>query len=331
MEKKRIYKYDNIKFFLMLLVIAGHLVDYCGYKRSYEDYSSFLTIVYSFHMPAFIFISGLFHSGKNVLSKAFRYLAIGISMKAVIYVEKLIIFGSAELDLFNETGVPWYMYALAFFNSIMYAVKDVNKKLVLIISVIAALAVGYTAQPGDFLTLARVIVFFPVYLLGSMTDRDRLCETTKRKPFILLGAAVIIAWAVFVFTNYEVVAGLNPLFTGRNAYEKLYGYLTLYGALLRLLCYGIAYAMSFALFCLIPDKKLPLITEIGAKTVQLYFWHPLIIFVLMKTGVAAALSPYAWGRWIYVLLSVPIILLLSLKPFAFPTKQIIRYSKPEKS
>ncbi|WP_297195804.1 acyltransferase family protein [uncultured Flavonifractor sp.] len=55
--KPREYRYDNLRFFLMALVVLGHLLEITPdipYKR--ELYY----LIYSFHMPAFLFLSGIF-------------------------------------------------------------------------------------------------------------------------------------------------------------------------------------------------------------------------------------------------------------------------------
>ena len=49
---------DGLKFLMMLLVVLGHL--------GYEDYGIGVTkVIYSFHMPVFVFLSGYFTSITN--------------------------------------------------------------------------------------------------------------------------------------------------------------------------------------------------------------------------------------------------------------------------
>ena len=63
----RIALWDNLKFILITLVVGGHfadtLIDYS------KIYSSIFLFIYAFHMPLFIFISGYFHSEKNITKK----------------------------------------------------------------------------------------------------------------------------------------------------------------------------------------------------------------------------------------------------------------------
>lgn len=54
---KRIYKWDNLKCFLIVMVVIGHFVNqYAPISNTMKSLSLF---IYSFHMPLFIFLSGL--------------------------------------------------------------------------------------------------------------------------------------------------------------------------------------------------------------------------------------------------------------------------------
>ena len=59
MNKQRIYKYDNVKALLILLVVVGHMTtDYVSDSHLVRWTTLW---IYAFHMPCFIFISGLVH------------------------------------------------------------------------------------------------------------------------------------------------------------------------------------------------------------------------------------------------------------------------------
>ena len=54
----RLYKWDNYKLFLIICVVLGHIGNY--YAASSPLLAKAQFWVYLFHMPAFIFVSGLF-------------------------------------------------------------------------------------------------------------------------------------------------------------------------------------------------------------------------------------------------------------------------------
>ena len=65
--KERIALWDNLKFILIILVVIGHLAD--EFTAKSDVYKSVFLFIYTFHMPLFIFISGLFHSEKNIVKR----------------------------------------------------------------------------------------------------------------------------------------------------------------------------------------------------------------------------------------------------------------------
>lgn len=67
--------WDNLKFLLILLVVVGHFADF--FTAESNSFRALFLFIYSFHMPMFFFISGLFFSEKKnriksaVLSKPY--------------------------------------------------------------------------------------------------------------------------------------------------------------------------------------------------------------------------------------------------------------------
>ena len=88
--KKRIFLFDNLKFLLMTTVVIGHLSD-CLVKSS-DIMKSTYVFIYAFHMPLFIYLSGLFHSNRNVKNRCISFIFMGFSMKVLLYLSKLIFF-----------------------------------------------------------------------------------------------------------------------------------------------------------------------------------------------------------------------------------------------
>ena len=54
--RQRDYKMDNIRFFLIFCVLLGHFLELFVGAFSSDLYK----IIYSFHMPAFLFLTGFF-------------------------------------------------------------------------------------------------------------------------------------------------------------------------------------------------------------------------------------------------------------------------------
>jgi len=57
-SKERLVQFDLIKAFAIILVIVGHTIQYLGPNAVYD--SILYRVIYSFHMPLFVMISGYF-------------------------------------------------------------------------------------------------------------------------------------------------------------------------------------------------------------------------------------------------------------------------------
>ncbi|MBR4727030.1 MAG: acyltransferase family protein [Clostridia bacterium] len=325
----RIYKYDHLRAVLMLLVVAGHLIDCVPDAGQYPMLCRVSLWIYGFHMPAFIFLSGLFYKDGRAREKAVQFFAIGLLMRTVMFLVRMLLFGDTGVDVLHESGAPWYMYVMGCYQLVMALLRGMNRKALLPLAVLASLMIGYTAAFGDFLALTRAIAFFPLFLLGTMIDRERLCAATSRVWLKLPAAALLIGWGVLAACGYDTVNTVRILFSGRNTYALLRPELQPFGPLLRLLCMAGALLMTLALLCLMPGRKLPVLTACGARTFGVYFWHMPVLYVLQACGVGALLAQTAAGRWAFLALAVPILLLLSLPPFDFPTGTIRRHLRQD--
>ena len=64
--KERSPLFDNMKMVLIILVVFGHALEEISLEH---EYGIIRACIYSFHMPAFIFISGYFSGGAQAKAK----------------------------------------------------------------------------------------------------------------------------------------------------------------------------------------------------------------------------------------------------------------------
>lgn len=195
-EKKRLYLYDNLKFLLIVLVVLGHLIDDSTVKLFGDGggetgvpqakvFSGAFVFLYAFHMPLFLFISGLFNrghdDGRKVLGKTLGFVVIGMLMKCLNYwsqvrfqtdFDKENSDGEIFFDLLGGDGVYWYMFAMAAFMGLCYLLRNSRPWAVLTASMVTALAAGYDPSVGDEYELSRIVVF------SRFTTAD-MCLTLK--------------------------------------------------------------------------------------------------------------------------------------------------------
>ena len=320
---ERIYKFDNLKLLLIYLVVLGHVIDVNlgttgGLTQNSRDMATLFVTIYTFHMPLFIFVSGLFgkrDSQRFPVERVVSFTIFGIIAKLLISLSWFVESGGATMvfNLFDEVGLPWFMFALAAFEALAWLIRNANMAAVLVLSTVIALAVGYDPQVGTFLTLSRIIVFFPFYWLGFCLDPARVKRAVDR-PWVRIAAlAVLVGTLAFILLNQGYMYSLRRVFTAWSSYEIM-DYAGPFGPLNRLIGYGFALAMVFAVLALTPSRRIPLISGWGGRTLQIYIWHMPILTVLRYFCVsdlfaATGLAGWVWLEAISVSLAVVLVLL----------------------
>ncbi|MDY5497911.1 MAG: hypothetical protein SPF99_08015 [Anaerobutyricum sp.] len=317
----RVCKWDNLKCFLIMTVVIGHFVNqYAGVSDLMKSLSVF---IYSFHMPLFIFLSGLLERKWDEehpfrWSKPVYYIMIGYTLKFLIYGIKILFHQKAVFHWFGDTGIPWYMFAMAALMVLTYLLRNLDPRLVFPGSIVLACLAGYDVKIGSFLYLSRIIVFFPFYYLGYHLNAQKV-QKSLEKPFIKLLACVEIGTIFcFSFGKIDEIYSYIRLLTGRNAYALIN--IENCGFVHRLGFYLVAFLMGAAIISLIPDRKMELPGKMGQRTLQIYFWHRLVLYVLMFSGSMDLLIKtfsQSW-EWIYLALSCILPVLLMPKVFSRP-------------
>ena len=339
LSEKRCTEYiNNLNAILILLMVIGHFTEQC-INGSGVAKSIFL-FIYAFHMPLFLFIDGLtcqhiLQNKKTVIAHSLYFFLLYVVYKVVIFFIKMISTGNASFELLTESGVPWYVFTLALYYPIAYLIKAssyAKRMFILIFSVVLALICGYCDAIGDFFVLSRSIVFFPFFLAGYyIEEAEKVSRFTGKLWIRVLGAYILLLVLFICFRSIDAFYFMRPIFTGRNSYkvlkESFYA-----GAAYRLLAYGISISMSIGIMAFTPRQNVKIFEKIGQKTLQIYFWHRPVLYVLVYCGVFKKLEQLAgWrgGRVIWLALGICLTFILSLDCFGKPLNWLYQILMPK--
>lgn len=336
--KERVFTFDNSKALLIFLVVLGHFVDY--YTDISRNMQVLFFFIYIFHMPLFIFIAGLF--SKSTINKSpFRidrvltFLLLYFILEIVLYLMLHVWFGSESYDLtmFSEDGVSWFMFAMAAWLCIGYFLNQFKPKYVLIGTTVLALLVGYDKEVGDFLVASRIIVYLPFFMAGYYTNPQKLAGFLQQKSVRITSGIILLLTIAFIYFNIDLIYGLRPLLSGRNAY--VVAGLPVMGGFIRLGLMIVTTIVSLAVMAIMPNKK-TWYTVIGVRSLQVYFLHRFILFIYQHyhlNDYLAKISPNHWLE-IYLCFAAILTLLLSWKGFGWILIKIqsisyVRFKKQE--
>lgn len=316
--KKREYYFDNAKFMLISLVVFGHFLR--SFIADSELINSLYKVIYTFHMPAFILVSGYFAKGfnkKGYISKIIKKLILPYLIFQVIY--SVFYFylnkeSSFQVDPLKPHWSLWFLISLFSWNLMLYLFTKYRAVYSISAALIIGLLVGYTDFISSYLSLSRTFVFFPLFLIGYYLKREHF--SIFQKPKIKLASLsifiiVFIGFYVFPTINHEWLLGSKP-------YAEM-GEASIWTMFTRLGLYALSIVMVFCFFSLVPKRQF-FFTSLGKNTLYVYLLHGFFVRIFRESKV----QNYIDEPETYLVLaasSVLLTLLLSSKvtiPFAQP-------------
>ena len=166
-ENKRIAFWDIFKGILIFLVVFTHfLYNY----TELGDAKYLVNIIYFFHMPAFVFISGYFSKKEVDFKKALKYILIYTVFNSVFILYTAVT--SKSFLLLTPFFSYWYILALVIWRIIAKYLPCNKWYIVIPFSFVIALVSGYFSDITSVLALDKVFGFLPFFFI-------RVLFTTK--------------------------------------------------------------------------------------------------------------------------------------------------------
>jgi fucose 4-O-acetylase-like acetyltransferase len=298
--------FDNFKGLLILLVVIGHFTGAFIYKNHFMD---FLVItIYSFHMPAFVFISAYF-SKRNSFLKLVKTLLIPYFIFQSIYFIFLYVTGrDSHFSLLQPYFTLWFMLSLFCWRLIID--KIIKIKGIVPISYILAILVGYVAVIGAVGALGRTITYLPFFILGYTFNKEKFVKFANGKAVKISSFIILAFLLIFLYFGCDYV-NFNVLIM-KYSYEK--SNLLQWGWVYRTLIYIVSTFLIYLIAVIIPRDK-HWYTYLGQRTMSIYFLHGIIYKVIQyQTNLYDTVNTNI-EMFLILLLAISITFILSLKPF----------------
>ncbi|BAU86786.1 acyltransferase [Streptomyces laurentii] len=315
--------FDNAKLLAVVLVVCGHfwepLIDQPGQRVAKALY----LLVYAFHMPAFILISGFFSRSFTAQPRQMRRLVSGVLVPFLIWGILLAYFTGAVNDKsvsiqpLTPVWVTWFLIALFLWRLSVPLWRNLRAPVT--VATLVFLAAGAFSL-GAQLSVTRVLQFLPYFVLGLTLDPRHLAWL--RETRWVKGAAV----AVFVVAGaaaYKVAPDLEAvwLYRSKGAPELHVGYAQW------LLEAGVVFVaglvLTAAFLALVPARR-AWFTSLGAGTMGAFLLHAFI----RQGAFAAGFFDHPFVRGLpglaaLTVLCVALSLLLCTRPVQFLLRPLV--------
>ena len=281
MSRQRSALWDNLRFFLIFCVVLAHFLsknsDLINAKRV-------IFFIYLYHMPCFMFVSGLF--SKRIIRerdyrRIFRMLMAFFATKLILFSIRSIVKGRpVSLSFSDISDVSWYVFVLFVFYLMCIFLSRFSAVYIFIASVILSCCAGYIPGINTFFSLSRIITFFPFFWAGYQIFAGDLLGMVRKPIFRVSGIAVLILTALIVYFNIESLYKRLQILKGKVPYMKAgLGALEDYGGLIRILWYLVAFILIAALISVVPQKRF-FFSVWGSRTLAVYMLHyiPLTLY-----------------------------------------------------
>ncbi|MFE0106721.1 acyltransferase family protein [Streptomyces sp. NPDC059009] len=303
--------FDNAKFLLIVLVVAGH--SWSPLQAQIPAVKAAYTVVYLFHMPAFIVICGYFARHFCGTGPQMRALLTKVLLPYLLFqtayqaLDLWISGGPFQIHPIQPTYVLWFLPALCLWRVSVPLWTAVRRPLLLAVAV--SLAAGTTQMSYD-LALPRVLMFLPWFVLGLRLRPEHLARLRTPALRGVAGGVLLAALA----GAYWLAPGVDPdWFNMQYSYEELGSSMPAYLGL-RVVLFALSGLLVAAFFALVPDRRTRY-TALGAVTMFPFLAHGLVIQTAERLdldGLAGRLG--ASAAPVLALFALGLALLLSSRP-----------------
>lgn len=286
--------FDNLKAILILLVVLGHWIE--PWVQRDNSLKAVYIFLYTFHMPLFIFVAGVF-SKKNSIGLArlrrvlVKYATLYFLFDLVYKVADSVLFSKPFMwEPLTPYWIMWFLLSLCCWNLMLFLFS--KSKLLIPVAFAIGILAGALGGVGYFFSLSRTFYFFPFFLIGFFFPYDgakALGAGWGKKVIALVTLALAIQIVFFLAPEMNV-----SWFYGSRGYAQfdLDGVL---GAVWRGLTYALTLLISMAVMVWVPKKE-KIFTVVGKYTLYIYLLHGLVIRLLVAAGYYKEVRPEAW--WI---------------------------------
>ena len=303
----RKYEFDNLKCLMIFLVVFGHLLEAFDGNISSKIY----IMIYTFHIPVLVFISGYFFKFKP--ETLLKYTFIYFIWQTIYCIFDICVIGiQKEINYYLPYWIMWYLFSLILWGLSIYFLdtSSVKKmKIIILFTFLISMLTGFLfpEKLGYTFSISRTLVFLPYFLIGyysKISGLDFLSLKNKNKKLdkkrLLVVSLVIIVCLIYFINNLDII-NKKWLY---GSYS--YGYQG-YNLNFRIICTLFSICMLIILKNIITKKKLRIISNIGRNTLTIYLLHGFIARLLRYK-----IDIFIFSEHINILLALIISILITL-------------------
>lgn len=281
---------DNARFFLICLVILGHGLEIIPSLSLFVR--ALYRLIYLFHMPAFVFLSGVLAARQKKPKIGNLFLQYIIFQILYLLCARHVLNPETKLQFTTPYWILWFSVSLICWKMLAPYLARLPHRLLPGLLVAVALVAGCDSSIGYTVSLSRTLVFLPFFMAGYIAQPQHL-KLVHRIP----GWAAALGFLASFLAAAFFSRARAFWFYGSIGY-KPFGVSLARGMLYRfgVLVWG---GILVALFLSLVPRERHVYSPLGARSGQLFYLHG-FFFRFLYTLVARQLPPTSlWLKAVY--------------------------------
>lgn len=273
--KRRDAYFDNVKYLAIVLVAVAHAWE--PVMDGSRTARALYMVVYTFHMPAFILVSGYFSRSFDMSPARVKRLITGVAVPYVLFETAYSLFkrfaggvDDAPITLLDPLFLTWFLIALFIWRVTTPIWQSLRHPLpvALTIAVLASVTPGI----GDDLDLQRVCQLLPFFVLGLLMKPEHF-QMIRRREVRLAAVPLFAGTLLFAYWAAPRMQ-LGWFYRSNSAQEMDFPWWS--GAVMTLAMFGCALVLTVAFLAWVPRRHM-WFTALGAGTICGYLLHGFLI------------------------------------------------------
>ncbi|MFC3577584.1 acyltransferase family protein [Streptomyces yaanensis] len=273
--KQRDAFFDNAKYLAIVLVVMGHSWE--PVKGGSRTLEAAYMVVYAFHMPAFVLISGYFSRSFDMRPDRLKRLVTGVVVPYIVFETAYALFMRAiggdpdmAISLLDPWFLMWFLAALFVWRLTAPLWKVVRRPVP--VAIVIAMLASVSPGIGNDLDLQRVLQFLPFFVIGLSMKPEHFRLVRRRAVRVLavpvFACALAMAWWAVPRMN-------TAWFYHRDSAQELAAPWWC-GPVMTLALLSCSLLLTACFFAWVPGRTM-WFTTLGAGTLYAYLLHGFVV------------------------------------------------------
>lgn len=312
--------WDNARFVAAALIVTLHTVG--SLMARHDVLHAFSVGTWALRVPAFVVLAGVFSSAGPLGDRQVRGLVGSLAVPAALFsllysVERWALGDGFTLHVAQLPWTLWFLMSLFCWRLLLPLVVRLRHPLVITLG--AALAVGYVEEFGLLFSASRTVVYLPLFYLGWRLGQGAWRAWFARRWTAWAAVAVVVLSLAGSALWHRQVRG--SWLSMRHAYSPgPFGLGLEWAWTVRLALLAWAVLMVFSLLRLVPRGRVPFVSYLGAGGFTIYLLHPLVILPLRELGVLRRVD----SAWLLLVGGVALAAVLGSRPVRTLARPLVR-------